>query len=46
MGVVDTSPLRPVKGRTDKSESLPQSPRVGTGSGARRAATPYGRTRL
>jgi hypothetical protein len=30
------------KGRTKNSESLPRSPRMGPGSGARRAATPPG----
>jgi hypothetical protein len=44
MGVAETSPPRPVKGRRgsvqNKSESLPRSPRTGPGSGARRTATP------
>jgi hypothetical protein len=33
---------RMVKGRTNKSESSPRSPRVGPGLGARRTATPPG----
>jgi hypothetical protein len=33
---------RTAKGRTNKSESSPRSPRVGPGSGARHTATPPG----
>jgi hypothetical protein len=37
-----TVPWGAAKGRTNKSESLPRSPRTGPGSGARRTATPPG----